>query len=319
MKGKYSVFVQNNRLRYEFTISRNITIIRGDSATGKTTLLDLLNAYDRDGDSSGVLLKCDVPCVVVGGQRWEENLQFIHNSIVFIDECNRFVKSEDFAICVKESDNYFVIVTRDDLPNLPYSVKEIYGIRKSGKYAGLKQVYNEFYCLYGNVENAELTRENVVIAEDSNAGFDFFNSLCDGSVKCISANGKSNVFKALQEHRQEKVLVIADGAAFGCEMEKVMQLIKIGRGIALYLPESFEWLILNAGIFYDSELKDILNAPCEYVDSKEFFSWERFFTDLLIKKSHGTYLQYNKRSLNKAYLQDKIKNKIIDAMSPLGF
>lgn len=42
MKGKYSVFVQNNRLRYEFTISRNITIIRGDSATGKTTLLDLL-------------------------------------------------------------------------------------------------------------------------------------------------------------------------------------------------------------------------------------------------------------------------------------
>lgn len=319
MKGKYSVFVQNNRLRYEFTISRNIAIIRGDSATGKTTLLDLLNAYDRDGDSSGVLLKCDVPCVVVGGQRWEENLQFIHNSIVFIDECNRFVKSEDFAICVKESDNYFVIVTRDDLPNLPYSVKEIYGIRESGKYAGLKQVYNEFYCLYGDVENAELTREDVVIAEDSNAGFDFFSSLCDGSVKCVSANGKSNVFKALQEHRQEKVLVIADGAAFGCEMEKVMQLIKIGRGIALYLPESFEWLILNAGIFYDSELKDILNAPCEYVDSKEFFSWERFFTDLLIKKSHGTYLQYNKRSLNKAYLQDKIKNKIIDAISSLEF
>ena len=319
MKGKYSVFVQNNRLRYEFTISRNITIIRGDSATGKTTLLDLLNAYDRDGDSSGVLLKCDVPCVVVGGQRWEENLQFIHNSIVFIDECNRFVKSEDFAICVKESDNYFVIVTRDDLPNLPYSVKEIYGIRESGKYAGLKQVYNEFYCLYGDVENAELTREDVVIAEDSNAGFDFFSSLCDGSVKCVSANGKSNLFKALQEHRQEKVLVIADGAAFGCEMEKVMQLIKIGRGIALYLPESFEWLILNAGIFYDSELKDILNAPCEYVDSKEFFSWERFFTDLLIKKSHGTYLQYNKRSLNKAYLQDKIKNKIIDAISSLEF
>lgn len=149
MKGKYSVFVQNNRLRYEFTISRNITIIRGDSATGKTTLLDLLNAYDRDGDSSGVLVKCEVPCVVIGGQRWEENLQFIHNSIVFIDECNRFIKSEDFAVRVKESDNYFVIVTRDDLPNLPYSVKEIYGIRESCKYAGLKQVYNEFYCFAG--------------------------------------------------------------------------------------------------------------------------------------------------------------------------
>lgn len=317
MKGKYSVFVQNNRLRYEFTISRNITIIRGDSATGKTTLLDLLNAYDRDGDSSGVLVKCDVPCVVIGGQRWEENLQFIHNSIVFIDECNRFVKSEDFAVRVKESDNYFVIVTRDDLPNLPYSVKEIYGIRESGKYAGLKQVYNEFYCLYGEVADAELAQESLVIAEDSNAGFEFFSGLCDEKVECISANGKSNVFKALQEHREERVLVIADGAAFGCEMEKVMQLIKIGRRIVLYLPESFEWLILNAGIFDDSELKAILNAPSEYVDSKEFFSWERFFTDLLVKKSHGTYLQYNKRSLNKAYLQEKIKNKIVNIMSPI--
>ena len=317
MKGKYSVFVQNNRLRYEFTISRNITIIRGDSATGKTTLLDLLNAYDRDGDSSGVLVKCDVPCVVIGGQRWEENLQFIHNSIVFIDECNRFVKSEDFAVRVKESDNYFVIVTRDDLPNLPYSVKEIYGIRESGKYAGLKQVYNEFYCLYGEVADSELAQESLVIAEDSNAGFEFFSGLCDEKVECISANGKSNVFKALQEHREERVLVIADGAAFGCEMEKVMQLIKIGRRIVLYLPESFEWLILNAGIFDDSELKAILNAPSEYVDSKEFFSWERFFTDLLVKKSRGTYLQYNKRSLNKAYLQEKIKNKIVDNMLPI--
>jgi len=317
MKGKYSVFVQNNRLRYEFTISRNITIIRGDSATGKTTLLDLLNAYDRDGDSSGVLVKCEVPCVVIGGQRWEENLQFIHNSIVFIDECNRFIKSEDFAVRVKESDNYFVIVTRDDLPNLPYSVKEIYGIRESGKYAGLKQVYNEFYCFYGEVENANPAQESLVIAENSNAGFDFFSSLCDGRLKCISANGKSNVFKALQTHREEKVLVIADGAAFGCEIEKVMQLIRIGRRIALYLPESFEWLILNTGIFDDSELKAILNSPSEYVDSKEFFSWERFFTDLLVKKSHGTYLQYNKRSLNKAYLQEKIKNKIVNNMSPI--
>ena len=319
MKGKYSVFVQNNRLRYEFTISRNITIIRGDSATGKTTLLDLLNAYDRDGESSGVLVKCDVPCVVIGGQRWEENLQFIHNSIVFIDECNRFIKSEDFAVRVKESDNYFVIVTRDDLPNLPYSVKEIYGIRESGKYAGLKQVYNEFYCLYGDVEMLELEQESLVIAEDSNAGFEFFSGLCDEKIECISANGKSNVFKALQEHREERVLVIADGAAFGCEMEKVMQLIKIGRRIALYLPESFEWLILNAGIFDDSELKAILNAPSEYVDSKEFYSWERLFTDLLVKKSRGTYLQYNKRSLNKAYLQEKIKNKIVNTMSPIEF
>ena len=34
---------------------------------------------------------------------------------------------------IKESDNNFVIITRNDLPNLPYSVNEIYGIRQSNK------------------------------------------------------------------------------------------------------------------------------------------------------------------------------------------
>lgn len=39
MKGNYHIVVQNNRLRYELDVKRNITLICGDSATGKTTLL----------------------------------------------------------------------------------------------------------------------------------------------------------------------------------------------------------------------------------------------------------------------------------------
>lgn len=42
MRGQYHVIVQNKRLRYEFDIKRNITIIRGDSATGKTTLYSMI-------------------------------------------------------------------------------------------------------------------------------------------------------------------------------------------------------------------------------------------------------------------------------------
>lgn len=38
MRGRYHIIVQNKRLRFEFDVKRNITIIRGDSATGKTTL-----------------------------------------------------------------------------------------------------------------------------------------------------------------------------------------------------------------------------------------------------------------------------------------
>ena len=49
MKGKHRVIVQNNRLHYEFEIKRNITIIRGDSATGKTTLINMLRQAENLG------------------------------------------------------------------------------------------------------------------------------------------------------------------------------------------------------------------------------------------------------------------------------
>ena len=42
MKGKHKVIVSTKRLKYEFELRRNLTIIQGDSATGKTTLVDAL-------------------------------------------------------------------------------------------------------------------------------------------------------------------------------------------------------------------------------------------------------------------------------------
>ena len=57
MKGKYHIIVQNNRIKFEFDIKRNITIIRGDSATGKTTLMNLIETYERLGEESGISVK----------------------------------------------------------------------------------------------------------------------------------------------------------------------------------------------------------------------------------------------------------------------
>lgn len=54
MRGKYRVVVKNKRLHYEFEIKRNITIIKGDSATGKTTLINMIRQFANLGNSSGV-------------------------------------------------------------------------------------------------------------------------------------------------------------------------------------------------------------------------------------------------------------------------
>ena len=152
MKGKYSVVVGNNVLQYKFEIKRNITIIKGDSATGKTTLIDMVREYFENGEQSGVSLQCDKTCIVLEGHQWKVLLENIHDSIVFIDEGNLFITTDEFSSAVKKSDNYYVIVTREGLPNLPYSVDEIYGIKSSGKYGTLQQTYQEFYRIYENIE-----------------------------------------------------------------------------------------------------------------------------------------------------------------------
>lgn len=110
-------------------------------------------------------------------------------------------------------------------------------------------------------------------------------------------------------------MVIADGAAFGPEMDRVLQLVQTRENLALYLPESFEWLILSSGILKDTEVAQILQTPSDYIDGKDYFSWERYFTALLTEKTAGTYLNYTKKTLNEAYLSDGAKNAILSQMA----
>ena len=319
MRGKHRVIVSTKRLKYDFEIRRNLTIIRGDSATGKTTLVDMIQEYVNNPTGSPVDLTCDKKCYVLEGALWKGQLAEITDSIVFIDEGNDFIKTEEFAREIQKTDNYYVIVTRESLPTLPYSVEEIYGIRTSGKYGTLKQSYHEFYRIYGTLTREKDIKPELVITEDSNSGYQFFDYVCrENHLRCETMNGKSNVFHYLREHKNEKILVIADGAAFGSEIDRVLRLIEGCKNMALYLPESFEWLILSAGILKNNHVTEILDAPYDYVDSEAFFSWERFFTAVLIDETKDTYLAYMKKRLNPAYLQDVIKETILEKIEKIS-
>lgn len=249
---------------------------------------------------------------------WKEQLAGLSDYIVFIDEGNEFIKTVEFADEIQKTDNYYVIVTRESLPALPYSVEEIYGIRTSGKYGTLKQSYHEFYRIYGADSFEDDVNPEIVITEDSNSGYQFFHQVClERNLDCESMNGKSNVFHYLNMHKNKKILVIADGAAFGSEIDRVTQLIKERKNVVIYLPESFEWLVLSAGILKDGRVDKILADPAEYVESKKFFSWERFFTAVLIDETKDTYLAYAKKKLNQAYLNDTIKSSVLGQMKKI--
>lgn len=287
MRGEHLVIVRNNKVQIKLPIRRNLTILQGKSATGKTTLIELIAQYEALGESSGVTINCDAPCRVLAGVTWRRDLADIENSIVFIDEDSAFMKTHEFAHAARHSSNYYVLIAREALPQLPYSVDEIYGLknttRSSSKYPAYKRVYTSVYRVFGSTTFTG-ERPELVIVEDSNSGYEFFSALCAKSgVPCVSAGGKSNIYRLLRERSETEILLIADGAAFGAEMAYVTSLTRF-KNIQLFLPESFEWLVLNSSLFADAKTRDMLLHPASYIESATFFSWEQFFTKELIEK-----------------------------------
>lgn len=165
MKGSYYFRVKSKKLLFEFSIRRNITVIKGDSASGKTTLLHMMYEYLRVGKESGYSVSADVGYYVYMrqeiGRTWQEILYPLHNTVVFIEENNNFVFSGEFAEFVKRSGNYFVLVNRSPFKMLPYSIHEVYEIITEGKRTDVKESYHHLKELYSNYPVIENNRMEI--------------------------------------------------------------------------------------------------------------------------------------------------------------
>ncbi len=310
MVGKYDIEVYNNKAHYFLTVKRNITILQGDSASGKTELIRLIGEHEANGNSSGITVKCEKKCTVLTNVDWELRLATLKQSIIFIDETAAFLKEKKFAEMVRGSDNYFVIISRDDLVQLPYSVEEIYGLRDvsdSSKYKTYKKVYNEMYKLYNLADINNSIEPELVLSEDSNSGYECYQIIYDG--KCETAGGKSKIYECIRKSDRASILAIVDGAAFGADVGKVMRYLSVSnRKCVIFAPESFEYLILKADIF--DVPKAVLEETYNYADSEKFMSWEEYFTDYLVQHSIKTSFKYSKTKLNDYYKTPKIIEKI---------
>ena len=86
----------------------------------------------------------------------------------------------------------------------------------------------------------------------------------------------------------------------------MVSLFYVQKNFYLYLPESFEWLILKSGVIKGNDIIEMTEQPYNYVESSKYASWEQFFCALLIEKTKDTYLAYTKNELNPVYLRDSI-------------
>ena len=249
----------------------------------------MVRNYSELDEQSGVILKCSKPCLVLSNANWETILENTHESIVFVEESTPFLSSYEFAKAIQGSDNYYVLVTREPLAQIPYSIDAIRKIHKNGAKPKFEKIY-----------------KNISATEDRD-------------LECISSNGKSGIVKLLEQHKDQRILVIADAAALGSEIKELMYLRSVSNNnIDLFLPESFEWLILRSAIFARNDnVQEILADPAEHIDCEKYFSWERFFTALLVAETNGkANLEYheNKSHIPSGYLSEQNIYSILNAM-----
>lgn len=320
MKGKIKVSVENRFISFKLTLERNITVITGDSGTGKTKLINMVRGFAELGKSSGVTLKCDKPCVVLEDVNyWETVLENTHESVVFVEESTRFITSHKFAAMVNASDNYYVLITREPLHQLSYSIDAIKQIRKNDKKPKIENIYK-------NISKKDIADfpYDLVIVEDSQTGFQFYTKATENAgLQCITSNGKSGITALLKESKAKKILVIADAAALGDEIASLIYFKENTEAkVDFFLPESFEWLVLRSAIFNgNAEVQEILANPVDYIECQEFPSWEKFFTAELVRQTKGKFnLQYpqNKSRLPSGYLNESNIDKILDAMKEVN-
>lgn len=320
MVGRYKIRIKNSRNSYEFELKRNITILCGDSGRGKTTLFDMISEYNRFGKNSGVSISCDRPIYALRGGSWREELEKKDDSIIVIDEDSHFIKTEEFASALKGNSNYFLLITRNYLPQLPYSVDEIYEI-SGNKNKRFKAVYHEAERIFDDPDKNSLPFvPDIIITEDGRSGFKFFSAAAKMGIVCVAANGKSNIIDVLREYRDKRVVIVADGAAFGPEIRALAEQQKLSYGkLAIFLPESFEWLILSAGVVEIKRMEMLVN-PEEYAESRRYLSWEQYFTELLINETKGnTVTKYSKSRLKPYYLQAGNVQKVKSLIKGIDF
>lgn len=283
MIGKYNIKIWNKKIHYTLEINRGISIINGDSGTGKTTFFELVSDFN-DGDK-GVKSNIKNIKALSPKDNWVDVIKNSSNIIFVIDENSKYIYTRHFANVVQNSDNYFIIITRNPLSCLTYSVNSIY---KFVSYID-KITYTELNYKYSNTDIK--IKPDEVICEDSNSGFEFFGNMLN--IPVISARGKDNLVKFIDKTKMQ--YIIADNSGFGSSIEKIYRYLD--KRTILYLPESFEFLILNYPKFKVG-IQDKLSNTCNYCDTKLYKSYERFYTSLLDKLLQSKFnIEYNKSKL----------------------
>ena len=291
--GRHHVTIITPELEYDFSINSKLSFIIGDSASGKTTLYELVNSY-INSKNLDIEISSDLTPTLLTKADWDDK-KYPDNKLVFIEEGGGFIQTLQFSEFVKYSNNYFVIIDRTDLKQLAFSYKNIYKISSVNNKYYLVPAYDFDYIINSNQCFTE------VYTEDTNSGKEFFDFVLETG--CKSTEGKDNIQSYILDFKSRKneyPLFIMDGCGVGsCIQSIYLEVLESNSSILLI--DSFEYLLLKADLFdgYKSNLKDIMSNLDEYYLPYCVDNFKPFITDKVYSKKELKQLKRENRSLDR--------------------
>lgn len=280
--------VRSKAFNFDGSISRRITVIRGDSATGKTSLIDTIDSENPD-----VEIESSMPLLVAGNDSWEGTLVDNTDSIIFFDDlectesgafakvCSEYlVKNNLFIVIINRQpfDNFILLAEEDrnlhSYTKVALSVSEIYDFKTNGVDHWLEPAKIPVIDDCSDVD--------CVLVEDRGKGGDFFENYFQNVVK--SSQGKSqimeDVLKLVNNH--SKILVMIDLAAYGFHWEKFYKNVLFKYSNVFILPkrECFEQMLIYSNMLNNNLIvKEETSNLLKYANT--FNSWENYFETLI--------------------------------------
>ncbi len=310
MKGRHELSITSRRAEYRLELERKISVIKGNSGTGKSSLIRLISDYLELGKDSGIRVHISSSAgmlVLTNSSDWESILPSLSNTILFLDEYVRYLYTEAFQRELWTADCYAVIVSRSgQFSALPFAVAGIYELvtQKSGE-----STATEMYRLYE--EKHGRNDFDLFVTEDSNSGYEMARyALWSETTEVVPAGGNASVHDALLKSSGEhnKICADVDGAAFGPYIEPALKYAEISGNIMISAPESFEFVLLHLDVVrkYLSEDAGELTRTYDFCDSSQYITWERYYESLLkqITTEHLGFT-YSKSKLNSYFLNGK--------------
>ena len=325
MNGIIDISIKTRRVAYELRLYHNLTVIQGDSGSGKSILCDLISRKaNREGSKIEMSVTNGYACRHLTNEMcYAGMLKALSNSVIFLDEDCDYMYSNEFADYLHSTSNYFVLITRHvkRLSKISIHVNALCLLEYVDGVNRLKTQHTlaedkTLFC-------GDIFYPSKIVTEDSDSGYRFFQLIAGDNCKPAKVRTKFvSQFDKLFASNSD-YLIIADGGAFGGDVNQVIYCLTDSRitSFAFFLPDSFEEFLLHSIVFKgDAALTEKLKTPWKYVDYSKCISFEQFYTHLLVTMSAAKGFSYSKTgSLSKRFTNAQNVQHLLSLITHVDF